>query len=171
MAKINTLHVASHSINKNVKKKKEKKSNKLFSSILSTVNGGKKSTIETFNEIQLIEEDITRENLSQLIDLLHKKGKKMALTKTMGDILDYKESVKSFMKFFVRNSLTIEKVKSRNRSPFSPTQNGNKEYSIIQNIDLKLENLAGAVLLHQQSNLEILSQVDEIKGMMLNLIA
>lgn len=172
MAKIDPLAgsiAASHNLpvrKKNKKIKKEKSS--FFSDILKSSKTDENSTIR--GEQIGSSSEISREELSELIDEMFDLGKIMSSTQSMKDLLNYKKSVKKFLSFFVRNSMETRQVTSKSMS-FLTRNGGAKQYTTLNIIDTKLENLAAAVLSNHLGNLEILKKVDEIQGLMVDLIA
>ncbi len=79
---------------------------------------------------------------------------------------EYRQAVSHFMKFIVRSNYDIEIHKRRR-----PNRkfNTNKFY-LIQVIDQKLDTLAAEILLNHSETLRILAGIDEINGILVDLI-
>ena len=103
------------------------------------------------------------DDLEELLDEIHSLGERLAENPTLERVTAYKQAVREFMSFVVRNSLSVEEHESRanilNR----------KRYTLITVIDTKLEQLAAGVLLNQRGQLELLGRINEIQGLLVDL--
>ena len=72
--------------------------------------------------------------------------------------------VKRFMKIIVKKSLVTEEHSS------GVNILKRKRFTLVQIIDTKLERLAAGVLTEQKEQLEILRKVDEINGLLVDLL-
>lgn len=103
------------------------------------------------------------EGLEALLDEIHTLGERLAESPTFERVAAYKQAVKGFLSFVVRNSFSVEEHESRanilNR----------KRYTLITVIDTKLDQLAAGVLLNQRNQLELLGRVNEIQGLLVDL--
>jgi len=102
------------------------------------------------------------EALTALEDAVHSTGDALRDRPFQNEILSYKRAVRNFINYVVANAFEIEK---------SQTRRGGKQkiYSQIRVIDGKLEELAAAILSGQTSQLERVSKIDEIKGLLVDL--
>jgi uncharacterized protein YaaR (DUF327 family) len=102
------------------------------------------------------------EALTALEDAVHSAGDALRDRPFQKEILEYKRAVRNFVNYVVANAFEIEK---------SQTWRGGKQrfYSQIRVIDGKLEELAAAILSGQTSQLERVSKLDEIKGLLVDL--
>jgi uncharacterized protein YaaR (DUF327 family) len=102
------------------------------------------------------------EALAALEDAVHSAGDALRDRPFQKEILDYKRAVRNFINYVVENAFEIEK---------SQTRRGGRQkiYSQIRVIDGKLEELAAAILSGQTSQLERVSKLDEIKGLLVDL--
>jgi uncharacterized protein YaaR (DUF327 family) len=94
------------------------------------------------------------------------------------EIIRYKQAVRKFMHFIVENCYALDHetgipkflksgYKGQRGTPESMRQ---ITYTKIQVIDKKLEDLAAMLLSSQMSQLEIASRLDEIKGLLVDLL-
>ncbi len=76
----------------------------------------------------------------------------------------FRESVKRFLAYVVKHALEVEEHVS----------GGNilkrKKFTVVEVIDRKLESLASAVLAGQADQMEILRRIDEIRGLLVDLV-
>jgi uncharacterized protein YaaR (DUF327 family) len=102
------------------------------------------------------------EALATLKDAVHSAGDALRDRPFQKEILEYKKAVRNFINYVVANAFEIEK---------SQTRRGGRQkiYSQIGVIDGKVEELAAAILSGQTSQLERVSKLDEIKGLLVDL--
>jgi uncharacterized protein YaaR (DUF327 family) len=106
-----------------------------------------------------------RRSLEELLDEVFSAGGELKSTPTLENIRVYRERVRAFLRHVVDHMLEVEES----------TSGGNvlrrKRYTLIKVIDGKLESLAASVLSAQREQLGILAQVDEINGLLVDLIS
>lgn len=104
------------------------------------------------------------EALQYLLDQVHTAGEELKEKPFQEQILHYKEAVRNFIKYVVDNTYSVEeKISGTNILK-------RKKFTIIQVIDKKLDQLAAGILAGQASQIQILSKLDEIKGLLINLL-
>jgi uncharacterized protein YaaR (DUF327 family) len=104
----------------------------------------------------------SEEALAELMDAVHSTGSDLAERPFHEEILRYKKAVRNFIHYVIENAFTIEKSQSRRRGKI-------KTHVQIQVIDSKLEELAAAILSGQTKQLDRVSKIDEIKGLLVDL--
>jgi len=104
----------------------------------------------------------SEEALLELMDAVHSAGSDLLDRPFQDEILNYKRAVRNFIHYVVENTFEIEKSQSRRKGK-------TKIHVQIQVIDRKLEELAAAILSGQASQMEKVSKVDEIKGLLVDL--
>ena len=104
----------------------------------------------------------SEEALSKLMDAVHSAGSDLLDRPFQDEILNYKRAVRDFVNYVVENSFDIERSQTRRRGKV-------KIHVQIQVIDRKLEELAAAILSGQVKQLEKVSKIDEIKGLLIDL--
>ena len=117
--------------------------------------------------------DITpsEEALTELMDAVHSTGNDLRDRPFTEEIVRYKKAVRDFVHYVVENSYEIEKIPGLKKKVIVRGETRWKEisYNQIQVIDQKLEELAAAILSGQTSQLERVSQINEIKGLLVDL--
>ncbi len=145
------------------KRKVEKKEStkKTFKTVMSQVNQDNSglSGIESVSSEEF--------PLEELLDEIHEAGDYLKQSPTMTAVMEYKKSVKRFIKYIVGHGLELveqEGVK------FANPMKKQKKYTIIRVIDQKLEKLAAGIMQNQKSQLEMLEAVNEINGLLVDLL-
>lgn len=101
--------------------------------------------------------------LKQLMSRVDFQGQKLAEQKTFENLRDYKNLVKDFVRESMSSGLQLADKQS-----FTPG-GGMKNHQIVEVIDKKLIELQDEVLNNEQEGLEVLRQIGEIKGLLVNL--
>ena len=106
-----------------------------------------------------------RRSLEELLDEVFSAGGELKSAPTLENIRTYRERVQAFLRHVVDHMLEVEES----------TSGGNvlrrKRYTLVRVIDGKLESLAASVLSAQREQLGILARVDEINGLLVDLIS
>jgi uncharacterized protein YaaR (DUF327 family) len=101
----------------------------------------------------------------RLLDDVHRLGEELSRKPGSDAILAYKDAVRAFVRRVVD---TVYAVEER-------TSGGSilkrKKYTTIAVVDAKLERLAADILAGQREKLEILRKVDEIAGLLVDLLS
>ena len=104
----------------------------------------------------------SEEALTELMDAVHSTGSDLIDRPFHDEIIKYKKAVRNFVHYVVENSFEVERFQTRRRGKM-------KIHVQVQVIDRKLEELAAAILSGQTSQLEKVSKIDEIKGLLVDL--
>ncbi len=107
--------------------------------------------------------------LSALLDSVSESGDALKERPVPDNIVRYKEAVRNFMKFVVGRSFSVKTsagIKKRVGLEFKQ-----KQYTQIHVIDEKLEKLAAGILSNQKDKLAILAAVEEINGLLVDLLS
>jgi uncharacterized protein YaaR (DUF327 family) len=104
----------------------------------------------------------SEEALTELMDAVHSAGSDLKDRPFHDEILRYKKAVRDFVHYVVDNAFAVEKSPTRRRGK-------TKIHVQVQVIDKKLEELAAAILSGQATQLERVSKIDEIKGLLVDL--
>jgi uncharacterized protein len=104
----------------------------------------------------------SEEVLTELMDAVHSAGSDLIDRPFHDEILRYKRAVRDFMHYVVDNAFTVEKSQTRRKGK-------TRIHVQVQIIDKKLEELAAVILSGQANQLERVSKIDEIKGLLVDL--
>jgi uncharacterized protein YaaR (DUF327 family) len=106
----------------------------------------------------------SEEALTELMDAVHSAGSDLIERPFNEEILRYKKAVRDFIHYVVENGFTVEKIQTPQRE-----RRKLKPHIQVQVIDRKLAELAAAILSGQTTQLERVSKLDEIKGLLVDL--
>ena len=120
----------------------------------------------------------SEETANLLMDEVRSAGNILKNRPFPDEIMRYKQAVRNFMNYVVKNSYALEHedgipkflkpgFSGRRGTPDALSQ---KKYTKIQVIDRKLEDLAAMLLASQVSQLEMISRLEEISGLLVDLL-
>lgn len=101
-----------------------------------------------------------------LKDAVEMAGDELKQKQDLASMENYRRKVKQFMQFVVKNAFEVEKYQRRLRK--SRKMDTRVQIKII---DEKLNKLASEMMYLQRQNLQILAKVEEINGLIIDLIA
>lgn len=105
-----------------------------------------------------------RKDLEELLDIIYEQGDKLRDHPDMKNIMEYKGAVRAFLNKVVNGMVALEeKISGVNILK-------RKKFTLVKVIDKKLESLAAEVLRNQKDQIGILSAIEEINGLLVNLI-
>lgn len=102
----------------------------------------------------------SEEELRKMIDDIHKRGNRLVITKTYGDVIAYKKLIKEYLESILKFMYDTKKDVS-----FWQTQ----YFITVETIDQKLEELTAALLNGEVENLNIAASIDEIQGLIVDM--
>lgn len=103
--------------------------------------------------------------LEILLDEVHTAGDLLKEKPLPDNIIAYKDAVRSFIKHVVDRAFTVtEQISGGNILK-------RKKFTQVQVIDQKLEQLAAGILSNQRSQLDLLERIEEINGLLVDLLS
>ncbi len=147
--------------NKNIRKNKS--SSKLFGEYVES----KTLTTQAVKGIPQFDDN---SDLEDLLDDVHEQGEKLVKNPGFVSIESYKKSVRNFIHYVVKQALKVESIEGAKFNRFKPS-NKQKRYTLISIIDDKLDKLAAGILMNQGRQLDLLAKVEEINGLLVDLIS
>lgn len=103
------------------------------------------------------------QKMNGMMKEIETQGEKLAEHRTIDDLRKYKKMVKEFMEEAVNSGLQLEEQRGFNR------RGRTKVYKIVKEVDSRLTQLANDVISKEKSQLDILKQVGEIQGLLINI--
>lgn len=100
------------------------------------------------------------EELKKMIDSIKKRGNRLVITKTYGDVIAYKKMIKEYLESILKFMYETKKDIS-----FWQTQ----YFVTVETVDEKLEELTTILLGDEKENLNIASTIDEIQGLIVDI--
>ncbi|MDR0759107.1 MAG: DUF327 family protein [Treponema sp.] len=104
------------------------------------------------------------ETLQALLDEVHSSGDELKGRPFPDEIVRYKKAVRNFIHYVVENSYVLEEKTS------GVNLLRRKKFTLVQVVDRKLEQLAAGIMAGQTNQLELLARIDEIAGILVNLL-
>lgn len=129
----------------------------------SALEAAKEETADFSTELSALPESDA--DLEVLLDNVNEIGEKLKESLSLAVVQDYKRAVRDFLSYVVRNTLALERHES------GPNALKRKRFTLIRVIDQKLERLAAGILLDQRTQLDILRRIDEISGLLIDLLS
>jgi uncharacterized protein YaaR (DUF327 family) len=105
-----------------------------------------------------------RENLEELLDEVHETGEILVESQSLENIKRYRRAVRSFLDYVVSNMLAVEEQTSGSNIL------RRKRFTQVKIIDGRLERLVAEVLQNQGKQLDLLEKINEIRGLLVDLI-
>ena len=118
-----------------------------------------------FTLVSKIGEEDLQAKLNTLLEEIDKQGEKLVKHMDIRDMKRYRESVKSFMNEVVTRSHKFS------RENFLDKRGRHRVYGIVKLVDKNLDELANELIADEKNQLNILSKVDEIRGLLLDIRA
>ena len=110
-----------------------------------------------------IEEQDLKQKLNSLMEDITKQGDKIARHMDIKDMKRYRELVKNFMNEVVNRSHKFS------RENFLDRRGRHRVYGIVKLVDKNLDELASELVKDEKDHIAILSRVDEIRGLLLDI--
>ena len=139
--------------------KKEKTQRREFSRLVDSASEEAEVSAEDFDDAD------RRRSIEELLDAVFSAGEQLKKNGTMEAIKTYRHQVRAFVKFAVAHSIAVEETTS------GANIMKRKRFTLVKVIDEKLEALAASVLAAQRDQLAILAQIDEINGLLVDLVS
>jgi uncharacterized protein YaaR (DUF327 family) len=119
----------------------------------------------TVREIEPPQEyPVSEETIEKLLDAVHTAGDELKDRPFPEEISRYKQAVRNFLHYVVENGYNLEEATS------GVNILKRKKFIIIQVVDKKLEELALGLLKNQTSQIALLARIDEIAGLLVDLL-
>jgi uncharacterized protein YaaR (DUF327 family) len=120
----------------------------------------------------------SEEVLQGLLDGVHSAGDTLKNHPFPEEIKRYKQAVRNFIHYVIENGYALEKqagVPNYLKPGFKGPRGGDAAknrtaFHLIQVVDQKLEQLAAGILAGQTSQIEMLARINEIAGLLVNLL-
>jgi uncharacterized protein YaaR (DUF327 family) len=116
--------------------------------------------------------------LREMLDEVHSSGDDLKQRPFPEEVRRYKKAVRNFLRYIVERGYTAEQqtgIPNSLKTGFNRRQGAAHSrdrtvYTLIQVADRKLEQLASGILAGQLTQLELLARVDEINGILIDLV-
>jgi uncharacterized protein YaaR (DUF327 family) len=117
-----------------------------------------------FTLISNIEEEGLKARLNIMMEDIVQQGKKLTKHMDVRDMKHYRELIKEFMNEVVNRSHKFS------RENFLDKRGRHRVYGIIKLVDKNLDELAAQLIADEKDSMAILSKIDEIRGLLLDIL-
>ena len=117
-----------------------------------------------FTLISNIEEASLKERLNVMLEDIVQQGKKIAKRTDMSEMRQYRQLIKEFLNEVVNRSHQFS------RENFLDRRGRHRVYGIVKLIDKNLDELAEELIKDEKDNIAILNKIDEIRGLLLDIL-
>lgn len=118
-----------------------------------------------FTLLSKVEEADLKNKLNSMLETITSQGDKLAKHMDISDMRKYRESIKEFMNEIVTHSHKFS------RENFLDRRGRHRVYGIVKLVDQNLDDLAQELLKDEKNHLNILGKIDEIRGLLLDMLA
>lgn len=116
-----------------------------------------------FTLIRNIEEKDLQEKLNSMMEEITAQGDKISKHMDIKDMKKYRELVKGFLNEVVSRSHQFS------RENFLDRRGRHRVYGIVRLVDKNLDDLAGELVKDEKDHLAIISKIDDIRGLLLDI--
>ena len=116
-----------------------------------------------FTLIRNIEEKDLQEKLNSMMEEITVQGDKISKHMDIKDMKKYRELVKGFLNEVVSRSHEFS------RENFLDRRGRHRVYGIVRLVDKNLDDLAGELVKDEKDYLAIISKIDDIRGLLLDI--
>lgn len=117
-----------------------------------------------FTLVSHIEEQELQARLNMMLEEISAQGKKLVKHMDVKDMKQYRELIRSFMNEIVNRSHKFS------RENFLDRKGRHRVYAMIKLVDKNLDELAMELIKDEKDHIAILSKVDEIRGLLLDIL-
>lgn len=115
-----------------------------------------------FTLISNIEEKDLQQKLRTMMENINEQGEKIAKHMDIKDMRKYRELVKGFLNEVVSRSHEFS------RENFLDRRGRHRVYGIVKLVDKNLDDLAGELVKDEKDHIAIVSKIDDIRGLLLD---
>lgn len=116
-----------------------------------------------FALLSSIEENELQAHLSLMMEEITQQGNKLSRRMDVKDLQEYRKLIKEFMNEIAAHSHEFS------RENFLDRKGRHRVYGIVKKINQTLDELAEELLSEEKDRISILSKIDEIKGLILDI--
>lgn len=156
--------------NSPLKNKKEKKTSRKTAPFSTSLRSGSSSVNNDFS-LFLTDKEIENVSIEELLDDIHEAGEKLIEKPFISSIKEYKNAVRKFVGYIVKKAYEAETdVQTRRFLKNGIPVLDEKKWVKIKVVDEKLEKLASYIVQSQKNQLTILKKIEEIEGILVDLM-
>ena len=111
-----------------------------------------------------LEEEGLQARLSLMMEDITMQGKKLGKHMDVRDMRQYRKLIQEFMNEIVNRSHKFS------RENFLDRRGRHRVYGMVKRVNVALDELAGELIKEEKDHLGILAKIDEIRGMLLDIL-
>lgn len=117
-----------------------------------------------FTLISNIEEQDLQARLHVMVEEINSQGKKLAKHMDLTDMKQYRQLIRGFLNEIVNRSHKFS------RENFLDRKGRHRVYTMIKLVDENLDELAAELIKEEKDHIMILNKIDEIRGLLLDIL-
>lgn len=125
----------------------------------------KPENISFKEKIDIIKSEEIRDELKNLYGKIEEQSTKLQKSLFIDDLIQYKKLVKNFLNISVNNSHVFYRENSLDR------RGRHRIYSMVKKVDVELDELTREFTHLEDNRLKILKKLDDIKGLLIDILA
>jgi len=114
-----------------------------------------------YDELKLVETEDIRIEFNKLVEEITEQGKRFYKNPLYKELKTYKSMIKKFIEYVTDNMFVVEH--------YTGGRMRKKIYTLTKIINNKLEALTKLIMSQQKENIDLLSTLDEIRGLLVDL--
>ena len=103
-------------------------------------------------------------NLDEMLELINQTGRALVTGRGVAELKAYREAVREFLQESVRGSYQVKEERSWDH------RGNHRKLRLVTEVNHRLEELTRIVMESQAPGIEILAKLDEIRGLLLDLL-
>ncbi len=117
-----------------------------------------------FTLLSKVDESQLQSKLNGMIESITEQGNKIAKHMDVTDMRKYRETIKEFLNEVVTHSHQFS------RENFLDRRGRHRVYGVVKLVDKNLDELSQELIKDEKNHLSVLGKVDEIRGLLLDLV-
>ena len=105
-----------------------------------------------------------REKLKNLLERIDIQSQRLSERMDIGELKRYRSLVREFLDISIKHSSQFHKEHTLD------SKGRHRIFAVVKKVDTELENLTREVLRQQKDNIRVLAKIDDIRGLLLDII-
>ena len=125
---------------------------------------GSRKPIDFSKVLSGIEHANAYDALTDMVSEIEKQGERLAQNFNINELKHYKKMIAEFLQIALGSALAFEKER------YIDKRGRTRKYALVKTINEKVDDLMRAIIRQESSNIEVLKMIDDIRGLLLDLI-
>lgn len=121
------------------------------------------ATVNFDQTLQTTRPKEVEDKLSSMIDTIDKLKATLDFDMSVDNLNEYKKALKSFIEYYTKNELQVQNVLMTDKKGYT------KKMQIVKTLNEKLSNMTSSMLETNLGHLQMLKEIGQVHGMVLNL--